>query len=111
MKAGSLRHYVTIRRPSAEYGSRGQVQAGQDESLLSDVPCEIEQLSGRQLEFARQQFATATHRVRMYRDPANPLSAKDYLVLADGRRLHIGAVDDVNLTGLEYVLLCGESRP
>lgn len=101
-------HYVTIKRPSTTLGTKGQ-RSGSDSTLLENVPCSIETLSGRELELARQTVADATHRVIMWADPSNPLLTSDYLVLGT-RTLRIGHFDDVDQQGLEYMLLCVEER-
>ena len=94
--------------PSQDLGERGRRQ-GPDTVVLANVPCSIETLSGRELEVARQLYATATARVELHGDPAAPLTPQHYLLFGT-KKLHIGHVDDVDRLGVEYVLLCGEDR-
>lgn len=102
------RHFGTIKRPSTTKGVKGQ-RTGNDTIVLRDVPCSIETLSGRELEIARQTVADATHRVRIWADPDNPIATTDYLVFGS-RTLRIGHYDDPEQQGLEWVLLCSEER-
>lgn len=86
------RHAVTILRPSTTVDSRGQL-SGSATTVVSDVPCSIEQLSGRELELARQRMANATLRVRMFSDPAWRLTTGDYLVRLTDTFTAVSATD------------------
>lgn len=108
IRAGTLRHVATVLRPpESNYGTLGQKQ-GQDEVIYKDWPCSIETLSGRESEYARQNYATATLVVKGYTDPAKPIKATDYLQFG-ARKINIGFVNDVDQNGLQSELLCGES--
>lgn len=103
------RHYVTILKPSAARGTKGQ-KTGSDTIVLEEVPCSIETLAGRELDQARTTVADATHRVTMWANPQTPIASEYYLVMEDGRRLEIGHYDDVDQLGVEWLLLCREKR-
>ena len=103
------RHAVTIRRPVTVLGTRGQLDTDTQPLIVAkDVPCSIENLNGRELEYARQIVADATKRVRLFDDPAWSLTSKDYLEFGS-RRLNIGYVDHPDEIELEAVLLCAEA--
>ena len=108
MRAGTLRHSVTILRPALALGTRGQ-QNGGDEAIAGNVACSVETLSGDEAIQARQIFASATLRVRMRGNPALKLTTKDKLRFKE-RILNIGSINNVKEVGREYVLLCGEER-
>ncbi len=65
MRAGKLRHRVNVLLPSTTAGSRGSNRSGNPTTVLTNVPCAIETLSGVELELARQTFARATSKVTM----------------------------------------------
>lgn len=106
MKAGSMRHVVDVLRPFAENDSRGAVDPLQGEKYLSAIPCSIEPLTAREQEAARQVYGLATHRVKMYADPQNPLNHTMWLVWGK-RRLEVGSAL-LDERGLMYTLTCGE---
>ena len=63
MQAGKLRHYVTVEEYNQTgTGTRGQ-QTGDWETLYANVPAEIVNMTGRELEQARQVWATATDKI------------------------------------------------
>lgn len=105
------RHVVTIKRPASSgtpnLGPRGQV-IGNDKTIAENVPCSIENLSGRELELARQVVSDATKRVRLFDDPDWGLNSKDYLIFGS-RRLNIGYVDHPEEVQVEAFLLCKEA--
>ncbi len=103
----NLRHVVTVMRPSEATDSRGQTQ-GNPETIISEWPCSIETLNGREVVQARTVFATVTHRVTdLYLDPTKRLKAKDYLML-NGRRLNIEFPNDTQQNGVRWEALCNE---
>ncbi len=107
LRAGRLRHYVNVMTPATGTGTRGQ-RSGSDVQLLGSVPAEVVTLSGRELESARQKYAEASIRVRLYADPSNPITTDNYLQFG-ARRLQIGYVNDVDQVGVELELLCSEA--
>lgn len=108
MKAGTLRHIANINRPRKALDARGQNSGGED-TLLADVPCSLQELSGREAEQAHKLYADATIQVEMYGDPKKPISTNDILVIGT-RRLSVGHVHDLQSNGIELRLLCGEAR-
>ena len=105
----NMRHVVNVMRPTLAVGSRGEAE-GQDQQVLKEVPCSIETLSGREAELARSVYPDATYKVEMYADPRNPVTAVMYLTggTLGTRRLNVGFVNDRDLKGVQYELLCGE---
>lgn len=104
----NARHIVDVMSPAEALDDRGQ-PGGQDIVYRKQVPCSIETLNGREGELARQQFASATHRVEMYGDPGKPLDHTMYLLKhPEMRRLEIGFINDVHQNGVVLSLLCGE---
>lgn len=107
IRAGNLRHRVTVKSPATGVGRRGQ-RSGDDTTLLRDEPAEVVTLSGRELEQARATFAAAMLRVVMRVHPKFPITTNNYLEF-NGRTLNIGHVNDIDNRGIKYELLCGES--
>lgn len=85
---GKLRHYVDIQTPTPVEGDRGYSLTWDD--LYSQVPAEIMTLAGRELEFARQVVATATHRIRIRYHAG--LTTKDRITLG-ARTFNINYID------------------
>lgn len=106
LRTGRLRHRVDVKLPTTSLGSRGQ-RSGSDTLVVSDVPCEIVTLSGRELELARQTYPRASLLVTMWR-PGLDITSQHYLQFGS-RRLEIGAVVDEDQLGLKYLLTCGEA--
>ncbi len=62
MRSGQLRHRVNIEsRATGSVGTRGQ--ATETWSKVATVMAKIKTLSGRELEYAKQLIATASHEV------------------------------------------------
>lgn len=116
LNRANMRHYVDILDPTSSTGSRGEAIPG-TRVLMSEVPCSITPLSGREGEIARQIVAQATHTVEL-RGPIAGLSTKSSLreignmrQAATGpvaRIMHIGNIDDPLRTGHELTLLVTE---
>lgn len=106
MKSGALRHVVDIYEPIIESDTRGQIDPSVGTPYIASVPCSVEQLSSRELDAARQVYATATHEVKMYADPKRPIQ-HNYWLKWGNRRLEVGAAV-LDTRGLEYTLTCGE---
>lgn len=102
----SLRHVVSVMRPTKTKGTLGETQ-GESEIVMNQWPCSIETLQGREAELARQTFASATLKVEGYGDPRRPFMATDYLQFGS-RKLCIGFINDKQQNGLQLSLLCGE---
>ena len=106
--AGTMRHVVNIQKDSGAgtYDSLGQT-SGSAVTVENGVKCSIENLTGRELELARQVFPLATHRVRMlYRADVN----EKYWLLFGTRKLHVGHVENVDELNRELRLLVGEGE-
>lgn len=106
MNGRQLRHIVSIVLPpdGSSLDSRGQLSGSN--TTLGTVPALVEELSGRELNDARQQYGNATHRVQFYRDSSYTVTRKCYLTF-DSRTLDIvGVVPDVRNQFLTCI--CGE---
>ena len=108
VQAGKYRHRVTIKRPSASLGARGQ-RTGEDETVATEVPAAITALGGEELVQARQVFARARYRVELRFNPTLDLTEQHYLEFRS-RRLNIGMVTNVNEENVEWTLLCAEDK-
>ena len=101
-----MRHVVNVMRPTKSKGSLGQSQ-GEPETIIQNVPCSIETLSGNEQEAARQNGVTATYMVKLT-GPMD-IDEKCYLTLGS-RQFNIAHVADTNLNGIDLVLLCAENK-
>lgn len=115
--AGEMRHQVTIKEHKIESGSTavdtyGQVSASSTAWATGiTTRAKIEQLSGRELELARQNYATATHRVTIdYNSTMNSTGATRRAVVFGSRFMFIGAVLNEDMENRQLQLLCGEER-
>lgn len=110
MRQPLKRHEVNIMRSATTLDSRGQA-SGSPVTVVSSVPCSIEQLNGRELERARQLMADASLRVRFFYDASWSLTTKDWLErTTDSSKIHIGHIQDPDETDLEVTLTCAEER-
>jgi SPP1 family predicted phage head-tail adaptor len=104
MRAGQLRHRIAIERRPVEYDERGHESADWT-TIQRDIPAKVSELSGRELERARQVVAEASIQITTRRTVA---TSKDRVRF--GQRLfQIGAViPDERRT--EQTLYCTEVR-
>ena len=103
MKAGELRHKVTIQKVSQTLDSSRQTVDLW--TKLAEVWAAVEPLSGRELLNAQQIQPDVTHRVRIrHRDD---VTAK-MRVQHDSRNLNIESIINVNERDRELHLLCRE---
>ncbi len=104
MSAGKYRHRITIERREKSYDRLGHEQA-EWKAIASNHPAKVTELTGRELERARQLVAEVTVSVTTRRSPA---VEKDR-ILFRGRILNIlGVTNDER--GTEQTLLCAEIR-
>ena len=106
-----MEHVGRILRPRGTgqneiYGERGEVLDPPLE-IYCNIPLAITELNGREVEQAREQYASATQRVYLHEDPCRPVQASDMLEVDGMRKVHIGAVIRHGMGDTE--LLCGES--
>jgi SPP1 family predicted phage head-tail adaptor len=88
-------------------GDRGQ-PVGSWVTTYTNVPCGIEELSGRQLELARQLVASATHRVSLrWISGVVPMTTR---INFGGRLLKIEHVNEFDFRKLYLQLLCTEQK-
>lgn len=104
MRAGDLRHRVTIQQLVTVYDEYNQpVEMWQD---LTTVWAAIEPLSGREYWQAKAVNAEVTHRVRMrYRAGITP----EMRLVFNGRVFEILAVLNLEERNIELQLLCKEA--
>lgn len=104
MRAGTLRHKVTIQKT----GSQTLDSSRQPVDLwvkVADVWAAVEPLSGRELVIAQQQQPDVTHRVRMR--ARDDVTAK-MRVRHGGRTLYIESATNVDERDRELHLMCRE---
>lgn len=112
MKAGELRHLVVIRRPPTEEDQDSTGQVIGDYVTVAAVKASIQMLSAREKFVSAQDFATATHRIRMRYQPALDAMDASWIVVYDDRVFKlIGPKDNVKERNREIVLLCEEGPP
>lgn len=104
MRAGELRHRVTIQEASETVTSAGERSKTWND--VATVWAAIEPLTGRERWQAQQVMATATHRVRMrYR---GDVDVENRLVYGS-RVLDILQVINPDERGRELVIICAEA--
>ena len=108
--AGKLRHRVTIQKPPTTRNSFGRVEAGASWVDVADWSCDINVLRGNERDTARQQVATATHKILMRKPRAFELTTKHRLKFGT-RIFEIGYVPDLEELGFAVELLCSEAKP
>lgn len=101
--AGQLRHRVEIQSRTTTRGTRGQETGTW--ATVATVWAKVEPLSGAEVTQARQQFASASHRVtiRYYAG----LTPKHRFLFGD-RALNIEFVQNTEERNVEHVCTCGE---
>lgn len=99
MRAGPLRHRVDIRKKVN----------GNWVDVAQRVHVSIETLSGRDLEYARAQHNTATHRVRLRYHPEIKTSRQLYWA-EENTTFGVGHVDNVEGRRREMVVFVEEIR-
>ena len=105
-KLGDMRHRVNIERRTMSFDELGHEQESWV-AISTGIPAIVEELSGRELERARQLVAESTHRVTI-RVPKS-LATTDRIVYKN-RVLEIRAKPE-NEVGTICDLLCVEEPP
>lgn len=107
MRAGTLRHRITLERRTDATGTAGGVKAVWDPVPFAVAWAEVTPLQGRELEAARGMQSEATHRVRLrYLAGVTPKLRVNF----GGRLMDIEDVVDVGERHRELVLRCIEGR-
>jgi SPP1 family predicted phage head-tail adaptor len=104
MRAGRLRHKITIERRPTDYNSLGHEQAPW-RVVVKNHPCTVAELTGRELERARQMVAEVTVRITTRRSPA---TEEDRIRF--GKRIFQVLSVTVNEIGTEQTILCTEIK-
>ena len=100
MRAGELRHRITIEAPMATQNAFGEPIEGW--TTVADVWASREDLSGREAFLAMQTMAEVTTRFRMrYRDGVNATMR----ILSDGSIYRVTSVADPDGTRRSLVIL------
>lgn len=109
MRAGTLRHRVTLQSPTGTRDSYGQRTTTWDD--VATVWASIEQLDERERFAAAQLQASATHRVRVRYETALAAINATWRVLF-GERVFVlaGPPNNVGERGLTLELLCTEGE-
>lgn len=63
IRAGELRHRITIVDPNVKQDTFGDTQASDASIFAENVPAKIETLTGRELWSAQQKVSQVTHRI------------------------------------------------
>jgi SPP1 family predicted phage head-tail adaptor len=104
MRAGWLKHRITIQMPATEQSASGEVTPGWSDFLSAWAS--IEPLRGREYMEGRQAQASVDHRIRMrYRDGITP----DMQVVFGSRTFQIVSVINVIEGKRELNLMCREN--
>lgn len=109
MRAGLLRHRVTLRRPAGAGDARSATgQPSAAPVVIGTRWASVEPLTGTERFTAQQMSASVSHRVRLrYADDV----VKPLEVVHDSRVLDVEAVLDTGGRGRELELLCSERQP
>ncbi len=107
-RLGAMRQLVDIHSPPTGRDALGQV-TGDWTVTASDIPARYEQLSGLELERARQKYDQADYAVEIYRPTSFTVTAAMRVVTTTAmstRTLEIGHVGEGDDTLFKLVLLC-----
>lgn len=104
MRAGTLRHRITIEQPAETQNAHGEPVVTW--SALATCWASVEPLSGRELLMAQQVNAEITHRARL-RYVAGVMAKQR--VQHQGRYFDINAVRNIDERKVELELLCQEA--
>lgn len=104
MRAGPLRHRVTIERPQVTRDSAG----GEVTTWLpvATVYASVEPLSGREWVTTNAAGADLSHRVRMRYTDLEPTDRLDF----NGRTLQVEAVLNTEERNVELIVMCREIK-
>lgn len=112
-----MRHYVTLKEHKIESGSTAVDTYGQVSTSttawrsMTNARAKIEQLSGTEVEIARQLYPKASHMVTVdYNATLASTGGARRAVLFGSRWLFIGAVINPDLENRQLQLVCGEER-
>jgi SPP1 family predicted phage head-tail adaptor len=107
MRAGKLRHRVTVQSPAGTRDAVGERQTTWTD-VAANVPASIEPLAAREQFLAAQAQASTTHRVRLrYSSDLSALNASWRIKFGD-RVLVIDGVRNIEERNMEFELLCTE---
>lgn len=104
MRAGKLRHRISIERRPVEYDNRGH-ETGSWKVIQRGLYCTVVELSGRELERARQIVAEVTIQITTRRS-----SAKSTDRIRFGERIFEVMAVTTNEIGTEQTIFCVELR-
>jgi head-tail adaptor len=107
MRAGDLRHVVTVMRPTLATGTLGQTQ-GNPLTIYEQWPCSMKTIGGSESVQGQQVSGSRTLEIEGYTDPRKPIVERDYLKFGS-RTLHVSFVDDIDQNGTKVRLVCGEN--
>ena len=108
IRAGDLRHVITILRPNVTQDAAGGWQIGDDSVFADNVPAKISTLTGRELEAAKQKVSEVTHKITIRWQPG--ILAKMNIGWFDERKkfFQIQAVENPDGRQYKLELLCIE---
>jgi SPP1 family predicted phage head-tail adaptor len=108
VKAGALRHAITILQPSLVQDAAGGWQIGADNTFAANVPAEISTLTGRELEAAKQKVSEVTHKITIRWQPGILASMNVGWFDDRPRFFQIQAVENPDGRRIKLELLCIE---
>lgn len=104
MKAGRLRHRITVERPVyVQSSNTGSVSKRGWETVKEDIPAEVKYLSGRELIAAQATHSKVTARITIRNRP-EAITA-DMRILFKNKIFNIEAVLPDDKSGNEYLTL------
>jgi SPP1 family predicted phage head-tail adaptor len=104
IEAGKLRNRASIRRPAETQDDYGQPIKGYSE--IGQAWVSVETLAGRELLEARQMVAQADYRVIMRCSDYELKPNDQFWLTCKNLTLEILHINDVDLKGKEFVILC-----
>jgi head-tail adaptor len=112
MRAGRLRHRVTLKQPATQTANAANEAIGTPATVSSAAgdgkwAADVRPLSGTEGESGRQVQAGVTHEIRMRYSPGTAI-VPTWLVVHDSRDLEVVSVLNVNERDHELILLARE---
>lgn len=108
MRAGRLRHRVTVQAPSSKFGAFGQPSRPEEYGDVATVWADVQPMGARELEVANAAEVSATHKVALRYFEG--LDERHRFRLADGRILEIESLRTFRELAWEHEALCRERR-
>lgn len=105
MKAGALRHLLTLQESSVATSSSGESSISY--TTVGKAWGSVEPLSGRELEWAKQSVANVSHKIRLRYNP-NYAVGPDWRCTFSGRTFYFASVLNPDERNRELEILAVE---